>query len=688
MNSSDKEMVPFPVIRKRDGRLSRFDIEKVSSAIHKAFYAIGEDDKEYCSELASMVVRELLETVDGRVPHVEEIQDAVERILIRERKERAAKGFILYRDKRTTIREGRSIMMDSVESILAETHKDSHFGLNSPGVKMMKIASAASRYYYLSRMIPSQFAEAHNRGDIHIHDLEYYAKTVHSFQIPVEEMFSKGFYSGYGFIRQPKHISSLSALVAMIIQSCQNEMNGGQSIPAFDSQIARYAQSRDDFSFSREEAFQAMQGLVYNLNMIYSRMGEQVPMSTINLGLDTSPEGRLITEALLNALEEGMGKGETPLFPWVVFHVKDGINYNEDDVNYDLLCKAVKTACRRMNPTFAFADAPVNRDAGEFAYWGDSSRIASDFPFSGEDISVSGRGVIAQVTLNLPRVAFKIAHKRSDFQVKSFFSELRRSLELCARQMLHRRDILSSLRANELPFVMGGKFYSGSQNLNSEDHIEEALNNGFLSLGFIGLWEAMFIMKGRSFAQDEKTLDFALETIDFMRNHIGELSEEFEAPFILSASSSGYAARRFPLLDRAEFSATPYVNDKSYYTQGAGIQASEIVPWEKKLEIEAMFHNKIPGGHFTFLESEKNPSFEQYIKVIRKMKENGTGHGGISFALKESMEDGTILPVESGKDFRERSIRRASGLLLPQDRINEALKDELKQRKPDLYEKA
>lgn len=688
MGTSDKEMSPFPIIRKRDGRLTRFDINKISDAIHKAFYAIGKENRKRCNELARIVVRELISSVEGGVPHVEEIQDAVERVLIKESHERAAKGFILYRAKRNSIREGKSELMDSVESILSETGKETRFGFNSTSAKMIKIAEAASRAFYLTRVIPSTYAEAHNRGDIHIHDLDYYSKTIQSLQIPVRRLFESGFSSGYGYIRPPRHISTIGSLLAIIIQSCQNDMQGGQSIPEFDRQVAGYISHHDNITYSREELLQTMQGLVYNLNMIYSRIGEQVPKSTINLGLDTSTVGRMITDTLLTALNQGLGKGETPLFPWVVFHIRDGINLNEGDPNYDLLKLAVKVACRRMNPTFAFNDAPINRDVST-AYWGDASRTAVDMPFrwngNGKKLeTVSGWGNIAQVTINLPRVAFKVAHRRKDFLLESFRNELHRVMELCARQLMHRRDVVSGLRVNELPFVMGEKIYNGSGELEWEDSISAALEHGILSIGFAGLTEAVMILYGDSYARDEKLLDFALETVDFMREEVQKISREFESNFILTASSSGYAAYRFPVLDRGEFSTVPMVNEKKCYTQGFGIMAEEEIHWEKKLEIEGKFHNRVPGGHFTFLESSVMPDEGIYPVVLKKMRESGIAYGGISFPLTESLDNGNIVTDPGKAGGRLRTIRRTAGLLLPLERINEGLREELTRRKFDL----
>lgn len=690
MTTTRKEMFPFPIIRKRDGRMTRFDIEKIASAIHKSFYATGVDNPERCQELAEMVVEDLVKNIEGNVPQVEEIQDAVERILIREGFARQAKAYILYRAKRTSIREGKSELMDSVETILRETRKETPFAFNSPSAKMLKIAAAASRNFYLTRLIPSQFSDAHNRGDIHIHDLDYYGKTINSLQIPLNELLKNGFYSGYGYIRPPKHVSTIAALTAIIIQSCQNDMYGGQSIPEFDRFVADYIQERLKGGFDDEDLLQSMEGLVYNLNMIYSRMGAQVPMSTINLGLDTSEEGRKVTGALLKAVEKGLGRGETPLFPWIVFHLKDGINAKEGDPNYDLYQQAVKVACRRMNPVFAFMDSPINDIDSPVAYWGDGSRaepsLSGRFRKESEpaDNKTWGWGNVAQVTINMPRIAFKIAHKRKDFKVESFYSEIRRAMELCARQLLHRKDILGALHRSELPFVMGEKVYRGTSRLASDETIDPPLEYGIMTIGFVGLAEALYIMYGRDHASDEERLDFALKTVDFMKEKAEELSREFEANFVLTASSSGYAAQRFPQLDRIEFGITPMVNDKKYYSQSFSIPASVGIPWEKKVEIEGKFHRRIPGGHFTYLEADKMPDPGIYHQVLNKMKTSGVALGGVCFPLTESLEDGSIITDKSRSKGRTRTIRRAAGLLLPLDRINEALKEELDHRKFDL----
>jgi ribonucleoside-triphosphate reductase (formate) len=686
MTENTKEMFPFPIIRKRDGRMTRFDIDKISGAVQKCFYATGIDDKNICESLAQMVIEDLVKYIGGSVPQVEDIQDMVEQVLIREGYVHQAKAFILYRAKRTGIREGKSELMDNVELILQETNKTQAPALNSPSAKMLRIATAASRTFYLTRLIPSQFAESHSRGEIHIHDLDYYGKTISSLQIPLGDVLRSGFHSGYSYIRPPKHFSTVGALTAMILQACQNDIYGGESVPVFDEYLGKYIRENIKEEVTPGEVAQTMEGLVYNLNMMYSRVGAQVPISTLNVGLDTTEEGRMVTSALLQAMENGLGRGETPLFPWIIYHVKKGVNYKEGDPNYDLYKKAIKVSSRRMNPSFAFVDAPINQGEKDVAYWGDGSRAATGLmSFSvmeGEkpDTRKWGWGTVGQVTINLPRVAFKISHKRKDFLVDSFMSELRRTFDTAGKQLLHRLDVLSALEVKELPFVMGEGVYRGTKNLDGDERLRDVLKNGILSIGFVGLAEAVYILRGRDHGEDEESLEFAVKTVEFMKELVEEMSREFEVNFVLTASSSGYAAQRFAQLDRVEFGITPLVNDKKYYTQGFSIPAHTKVNWEKKLEIEGKFHQVVEGGHFTYLLAEEMPDVETYEKVLSKMKESGVALGGIYYPLTESLEDGSILKETPEEGTRIRKIYRAAGLLLPEERVNEALRQEMDNR--------
>ena len=312
----------FTEIRKRDGRIVPFDAEKITDAIFKAAKAVGGENRKIAENLTNQVVKELVKLgYNGVIPTVEEVQDVVEKVLIENGHARTAKAYILYRDRRTRIRDGKSDLMDTVREILKETSRENANVSNSPSAKMLQIASAASKSYYLTNLLPEEFSQAHRSGLIHIHDLDYYGKTLNCLQIDLYKLLKNGFNTGYGYIRPPKRIASAAAQTAIILQSNQNDMYGGQSIPHFDrtmSQIIADMPSEPD----EDEIFQAMEGLVYNLNTMHSRAGAQVPFSSLNFGTDTSEYGRAVTKALLMAFERGLGRGESPIFPNLVFRVK------------------------------------------------------------------------------------------------------------------------------------------------------------------------------------------------------------------------------------------------------------------------------------------------------------------------------------------------------------------------------
>jgi anaerobic ribonucleoside-triphosphate reductase len=306
----EPESQMFTSVRKRDGREVPFDPDKIAAAIYKAAQSVGGNDAELAEEMAREVVKYLVAKQESDVPSVEEVQDAVEKTLIESGHARTAKAYILYRDARTRKREAKSELMDVVSDILVETSRENANIGNSPSAKMLQIASAASRKYYLSRIIPEDISKAHLDGDIHIHDLDFYGKTLTCVQIPLGKLLNEGFDTGNGFIRPPKRPGSATALAAIILQSSQNDMHGGQSFAHFDTDMAPFMADADE-----GEIYQAMEALIYNLNSMHSRAGAQVPFSSLNLGTDTTPEGRAVIKNLLLAHEAGLGRGETPIFP-------------------------------------------------------------------------------------------------------------------------------------------------------------------------------------------------------------------------------------------------------------------------------------------------------------------------------------------------------------------------------------
>ena len=475
----------FYWICKRDGRIVEFETEKIASAIFKAAKAVGGEDQELAKELAAAVVRYLAQGDTPEIPTVEEVQDAVEKMLIERGHAKTAKAYILYRDHRTQMRETRSELMDVVEDILVETSRENANVRNSPSGKMLQIASAASRHYYLSRLLPEEIAQAHRAGDIHIHDLDFYSKTLTCVQIPLGRLLKNGFNTGHGYIRPPKRPSSAAALAAIILQSCQNDMHGGQSFAFFDWDMSHFMSGASEF-----EVYQAMEALIFNLNSMHSRAGAQVPFSSVNLGCDTSTEGRLVTKSLLEAFGKGLGRGETPIFPNIIFRVKKGINFDPADPNYDLFQLAMRVSAQRMNPTFSFMDASFNQPFGtEVSYMGCRTRVIAN----GHGPTISdGRGNLSFTTINLPRIAIK-----ANGHLEVFFSELETIIALAARQLMHRFKVQSHMRICDMPFLMGQGIYLDSEKLKPEDPIGPVIKHGTLSIGFIGLAEALIALIGK-----------------------------------------------------------------------------------------------------------------------------------------------------------------------------------------------
>lgn len=357
-------MMPKTII-KRDGREVPFDATKITAAVAKALAVTGEADLKLASDVTNRVLQKLqVQRVD--LPSVEGVQDLVEESLMEMGFLKTARAYILYRNQRTRIREAKSDLMDAVEEIVKETHRENANVGNSPASKMFQIAETASKKYYLTRLIPKDFAQAHVQGDIHIHDLGYYGKTVNCLQIPLGKLLAEGFSNGHGYIRPPKRPASAAALACIILQSSQNDMFGGQSFAFFDRDMAPYVENATE-----DEVYQAMEALVYNLNSMQSRAGNQVPFSSINLGTETSEAARRVTRSLLLAYDAGLGKGEAPIFPNIIFRVKKGVNFAPGDPNYDLFQLAIRVAAKRLNPTFSFMDASFNAPYGDqVAYMG------------------------------------------------------------------------------------------------------------------------------------------------------------------------------------------------------------------------------------------------------------------------------------------------------------------------------
>lgn len=676
----------FEAIKKRDGRVVEFSRGKIVNAIFRAARAVGGEDREKAEKLAEKVVDYLGNQFRDNVPHVEEIQDVVEKILIENGHARTAKAYILYRDKRNRMRDAKNELMDVVEEILKETNRENANIGHSPSSKMFQIASATSKKYYLNRFLPERLALPHILGKYHLHDLDYYNKTINCLHIDLKKLLKEGFNTGHGCIRPPRRPASATALAAIILQSSQNDMFGGQSFAHFDSDMAEFVQD-----CTEDEIYQAMEALIYNLNSMHSRAGNQVPFSSLNLGLDTSPAGRLVIKNLLLAYEKGLGKGENPIFPNIIFKLKKGINFNPEDPNYDLFQLAMKVASKRMNPTFLFLDSSFNAPYGnEVSTMGCRTRIISNR--HGAEIS-TGRGNISFTTINLPRLALEAKRNLTDSQgnldklIDEFFTGLNEMLDLAAEQLKHRFDVLAKLKVKDIPFVMGQNLYLGAENLKECDCIREAIKHGTLSIGFIGLAETLKVLLGKHHGEDEGAQALGLRIVSHMSEKTDAYSELYDLNYTLFATPAEGLSGRFVKLDAKEFGLVEGITDQEYYTNSFHIPVGYPVSFGDKLAIEGKYHKLCNAGHISYVELPAPPvdNLEAMETIIRHMANCDIGYAGINFPIDECKVCGYsgIIPhqcPQCGSEYIRR-IRRITGYLSSLDNFNAAKKAEVRDRK-------
>jgi anaerobic ribonucleoside-triphosphate reductase len=661
-------------IRKRDGRIVPFNPEKITEAIFKAAQSVGGEDPAVAEQLTERVQAVMSETIGQVIPDVEHVQDIVEKVLIEEGHAKTAKAYILYRDRRTRVREGRSDLMDAVSEILVETSRENANVSNSPSAKMLQIASAASRKYYLSRVIPEDMSMAHRRGEMHIHDLDFYGKTLTCVQIPLGKLLQEGFDTGHGFIRPPRRPGSAAALAAIILQSSQNDMHGGQSFAFFDRDMAPFVEGA-----SEDEIYQAMEALIYNLNSMHSRAGAQVPFSSINLGVETGQAGRAITRGLLLAYERGLGRGESPIFPNIIFKLKEGVNFNPGDPNYDLFRLAIRVAARRLNPTFSFMDSSFNAPYGmEVAYMGCRTRVIGNR--CGPKIS-DGRGNLSFTTINLPRLALKARGS-----VEEFYRELEIIMDLAVKQLYHRYVIQSKLRVSDMPFLMGQHLYLDSEKLAIDDYIEPVIRHGTLSMGFLGLAEALITITGEHHGQDRDAGKLGLEIIRFMRGYLDAACQDYNLNYTLLATPAEGLAGRFVKLDRKEFGLISNVTDKDYYTNSFHVPVGYEISYADKVAVEGEYHKYCNAGHISYVELSAPPvhNLEAVEAMIRRMARSDMGYAGINFPVDECRGcsySGLIpqfCPICGSYDIRR--VRRITGYLSTVDRFNDGKRAELADR--------
>lgn len=763
-------------IVKRDGRKVNFDSKKISDAIFKAAVAAGGNDHDLSESLAQQVVGYLEADHDKDHITVEHIQDVVEKILIENGHAQTAKEYILYRADRTRAREMNTKLMKIYEGLTFKSAKDNDVKRENANIDgdtamgtMLKYGSEGAKRFYEMYILDPKIAKAHAEGDIHIHDLDFLTLTTTCCQIDLDKLFTNGFSTGHGFLREPNDIMSYAALACIAIQANQNDQHGGQSVPNFDYALAKgvaktykrtYRQNvakaielltekenSDAYSkflmnkieeqtdlcvkledsekyheiekellveefgesvarkiqkFAKEHAYsetnrstyQAMEALIHNLNTMHSRAGAQVPFSSINYGLDTSPEGRMVIKNVLLATEKGLGNNETPIFPIHIFKVKDGINYNTTDPNYDLFKLACRVSSKRLFPNFSFIDAPFNlkyyqkgKPETEVAYMGCRTRVVANHFDPSREI-VNGRGNLSFTSVNLPRIAIKSNH-----DVDAFFKELDEKIDLVIEQLLARFELQAIKKVRNYPFLMGQGVWIDSEKLGLDDEVREVLKHGTLTLGFIGLAEALKALIGSHHGESDEAQQLGLKIVSHMRERMDEATNKYNLNFSLIATPAEGLSGRFVRIDAKKFGKIPGVTDRDYYTNSFHIPVYYNISSWNKIKKEAPYHALTNGGHISYVELDGDPAnnLEAFEQIVRCMKESGIGYGSINHPVDRDPVCGytgiinDVCPkcgrTENDGNQPFERIRRITGYLVGTiDRFNNAKRAEEKDR--------
>ncbi|RXM77858.1 anaerobic ribonucleoside-triphosphate reductase [Clostridium tetani] len=686
---------------KRDGRRASFNSIKIANAIKRASEEIGFELKESeFMNLTQNVIKVLEKSVKDEIT-VEEIQNLVERTLMENNYKNIGRAYANYRQERTRIREIKSDLMKAIEKIGIETDRDNANVGNNFSSKLLRIASESNKWHNLFNM-PKHLAKAHENGDIYYHDLDSYNLTVNCLHIPTKEILSKGFNTGYGFIRPPKRIESACELSCILLQSTQNDMFGGQSHPDFDNDMGYFVEfTRKEIKEElreigleeqkieeicerrlRKSISQAMQGIVYNLNTMHSRAGSQVPFSSINIGIPMSEDAALVCELFLIEYEKGLGKGEQPIFPNIIFRVKDGVNKKRSDPYYNLFKLACRVASKRMNPTFMNIDADFNLEYYNKGYlpatMGCRTRVQSNI--NGEP-DVKGRGNIAPTTINLPRLGII-----SKGDINKFFELLDNRLDMVKEALLHRYEILKRLRIKDLPFVAGQNLMKGSENLQPEDSIEPILRQGTWGIGFIGLAETLKALIGKHHGESEKARELGLKIIKHIREFTDKITEETKLNWSCYATPAEGLSGKFIVQDKKIFGEIKGVTDKEYYTNSFHIPVGYQISIKAKIDIEAPYHSICNGGHISYIELDDYPTDDIIMDIIDyAYSQTNINYLGINFHIKYCKNCGTYIDNHESSCFKCGSkniqgVSRVTGYLSLDERFGVGKAGERKDR--------
>ncbi len=678
---------------KRDGRIVGFNEQKIMAAIRKAMISTekGEDDS-------------LLQTITDRIAArgsaqmtVEQIQDSVEMELMKSSRKDVAQRYIAYRNQRSIARKAktRDVFLDIVNIKNNDvTRENANMNADTPAGMMMKFASETTKPFVDDYLLSPESRDAVEHNYLHIHDKDYYpTKSLTCCQHPLDNILTKGFVAGHGASRPAKRIETAAVLACISLECAQNEMHGGQAIPAFDFYLAPYVRlsyieelkALEDLygeSFAdlyheplidylkqdldglkgkdrvRQHAInktvsrvhQAMEAFIHNMNTIHSRGGNQVVFSSINYGTDTSAEGRCIMRELLNSTYQGVGNGETAIFPIQIWKKKRGVNYLPQDPNYDLYQLACKVTARRFFPNFLNLDATFNqsdawraddpkRYMNEVATMGCRTRVFENR--FGPKTSV-GRGNLSFSTINIVRIAIECMDvKDQEARIAKFLAKLDEELEIAAKQLDERYQFQKTAFVKQFPLLMKS-LWIGADKLNSDDTIESVINQGTLGIGFIGLAECLVALTGKHHGESEESQKLGLKIVGYMRDRANDFSERYQHNYSVLATPAEGLSGKFTKKDRAEFGSIPGVTDRDYYTNSNHVPVYYKCSARYKAEVEAPYHEMTRGGHIFYVEIDGDATHNpQVIMNVVDMKDQlNMGYGSVNHNRNRCMDCG------------------------------------------------
>lgn len=725
---------------KRDGRVVEFDKRKIVDAILKAMDVTEEgEDIVLAAEIASAISK-----INEDRMSVENIQDHVEIELMNSPRKEVAKKYIAYRNQRNLARKAKSreIFQEIIDAQATEiTRENANMNADTPAGMMMKFASESTKSYVDECMLSEDVKDAVKGNYIHIHDKDYYpTKSLTCIQHPLDKILEDGFFAGHGESRPAKRIETASILGCISMETVQNEMHGGQAIPAFDFYMAPFVRRSfqeeldkigeingedykrlydapiDDYikrdlvgiqgddrviqhaiNMTVSRVHQSMEAFVHNMNSIHSRGGNQVVFSSINYGTDTSAEGRCVIREILNTTYEGVGNGSTAIFPIQIWKKKRGVSYLPEDKNYDLYKFACKVSARRFFPNFLNLDAPFNkhelwraddpkRYQHEVATMGCRTRVFENR--FGPKTSI-GRGNLSFTTINIVKLAIECMEIQSqEDRIHEFFKKLDWALEIAAKQLNERFNFQKTALKKQFPLLMGA-LWLDSDKLSDNDTIEAVINHGTLGIGFIGLAETLIALCGKHHGESQEAQELGLRIVSFMKDKVGEFSEKYRHNFSVLATPAEGLSGRFTKGDKKKFGVIPGITDKDYYTNSNHVPVYYKCTPKHKAEIEAPYHPLTGGGHIFYVEIDGDATHnpEAIMAIVDLMDKYDIGYGSVNHNRNRCMDCGfenadeglSVCPhCGSGKIDK---LQRITGYLVgTTDRWNSAKLAELKDR--------